>query len=126
MRRALGDGGPHFRQHLGARRRLVRRHADDGEVVGFIDAIPSPDLTPAETALKAEEDLSFQEFKEDFDRFLGQENPVRMLFRQFCKGISRPKAFASRLKLRVLVIRNIQRRLQRRMRQFLGSKNSRG
>ncbi len=94
---------------------------DDGEIV----SIPDPDPNPAETAIHKEDDARFEAFKQAFDAYLGNQRRLRGVFRCFCNGISRPKALASRLKLGVHVIQQIQRRLQRRMLEFLRSRDTR-
>ena len=120
------------RLHHRSENRLLRNEPDlalvtldDGEVVSITELVPEPSRQPDEAAIHEEDLVGFEEFKQAFERFLGNQPRLRQMFRCFCADIARPKALASRLKVGVRVIQQIQRRLRRKILEFLRIKNTR-
>ena len=120
------------RLHHRSENRLLRNEPDlalvtldDGEAVSITELLPEPSRQPDEAAIHEEDLLGYEDFKQAFERFLGNQYRLRQMFQCFCADISRPKALASRLKVGVRVIQQIQRRLRRKILEFLRIKNTR-
>ncbi len=94
----------------------------DGETVGVLEAFPAPGINPAEELMLKEDAAEFEQFKGRVHQFLGKERLLRQVFNCHCAGISKPKAMARKLKVPVRTIQKLQRRLERRMREFLALK----
>ncbi len=94
---------------------------DDGETVPFWETVPAPDRTPVEVLIH-NENAGLENFKKGFDAFLGRDLCLRRLFAFNCAGIFKPKALASKLKLKPRVVINRQKRLRARLTQFLNAR----
>jgi len=91
---------------------------DDGEPVRVIELIPSPEPNPLETILDEESAAETQRIAAQFDQYLGKERRLRRLFGLLHSGITRPKALARKLKLKVQAIASLRKRLARRLAGF--------
>jgi len=138
---ASGEGGPDLQKELKkAARRIVNRlhhrmeneimrnesdlapvETVDGETIGVLEAFPAPVLDASERLMLKEDEAGFEQFQTSVHRFLDKERLLRQVFACHCAEISTPKAIARKLKVPVRAIQKLQRRLVRRMREFLAS-----
>ena len=91
---------------------------DDGEPVRVIELIPSPEPNPLETILDEESAAETQRIAAQFDQYLGKERRLRKLLGLLHSGITRPKALARKLKIKVQTIASLRKRLARRLAGF--------
>jgi hypothetical protein len=98
---------------------LASVYIDDGEVCSFIETIPDPGGNPYENLVHKETDAEFEALKAQFREFLGREKRLKSLFNCCVNGIWQPRDLASRLHLSASATRNLQKRLKRRVHEFL-------
>jgi len=72
---------------------------DDGENLSVLEAAPAPGLDPSEELIQKEEQGEFEQLKERFHRFLGQDQLLKDLFGCLCAGILKRAAIARKLGL---------------------------
>ena len=98
---------------------LAPVHLDDGETCSFIETIPDPGDSPYDNIVRKETDAEFEALQSQFIRFLGRERHLKSLYTCYSNGIWQPRRIADSLHLSVPVTKNLQKRLKRRLRQFL-------
>ncbi len=94
-------------------------YIDDGEVCRFIETIPDPAGNPHDNLVHKETTDEFEALKTDFRKFLGREQRLKTIFTCYANGIWQPRDVASRLHMSASATRNLQKRLKRRLQQFL-------
>jgi hypothetical protein len=97
---------------------------DYGEVIAPLEMFPAQEPDPSEVLMAKEDAAECEQFKTRVHQFLGKEHLLRQVFACHCAEISMPRAIARKLKLPVRAIQKLQRRLERRMREFLALKAS--
>ena len=110
---------------------LVRSEADlapvpteDGEVINVAETLPAPQPGPLDSLMAREDEAEFDRFKERFREFLGPDQVLIQLFACYCDCISKPRAIAKELNVPIRAIQDLQRRLQRKLREFLDLRSS--
>ena len=98
---------------------LAPAYIDDGEVCRVIETIADPGGSPYENLVQKETDAEFESLKARFRKFLGREQRLKFLFTCYANGIWQPRDLASRLHLSASATGNLQKRLKRRVQQFL-------
>ena len=91
----------------------------DGEVIGALENFPAPDPDPAEEAIRHAETERLQSLKQQFILFLGDDQLLNDLFGCLCGGIVKRSAIARKLGLPTSLVTNAQKRLDRRLAEFL-------
>ena len=85
----------------------------EGNLVSPLELIPAPDIQPDEAIMRKESFIEFLKLKFRFEIFLAEERLISLLDLN-CAGISKPKALAARLRLKVRTIESLQKRLRRK------------
>ncbi len=96
---------------------------DDGENLSVLEAAPAPGLDPSEELIQKEEQGEFEQLKEQFHRFLGQDQLLQDLFGCLCAGILKRAAIARKLGLTPKLVTYAQKRLARRAAEFNRQRN---
>src|SRR5205814_1800502 len=91
--------------------------AEDGEPGSLLESVPDLSDNPLQALICKETSQEAQSLQTEFNRFLGQDHRLRSLLRCYTKGIRQPRLLAPKLKLSLSA--TIQKRLKRRLRQFL-------
>jgi hypothetical protein len=89
---------------------------DDGELISLIESLPAPETGPAETLIRQQDAEAGQ-----FRASLGKERRLKTLFDLLSAGITRRKALARKLRLRVRTVENLRKCLGRRWAAFSSS-----
>jgi len=97
---------------------------DDDETISRIETIADPRPNPADNAIIQENETKFEAFKHAFELYLGPERRLKNLFECLADGVTSPKAIAAHRKTRSRGLQALQRKLQRRMVEFLKAKSS--
>jgi hypothetical protein len=93
--------------------------ADDGEPGSLVESVPDLSDNPLQALLQKETSQEIQSVQSEFGRFLGHDHLLRSLLACQMNGIRQPRLLARQLKLSVPATKNLQKRLKRRLRQFL-------
>jgi len=114
------------RLHHRSENRLLRSEADlapaytdDGEPRPFIETILDSADNPYDNLVRQETNAEFEALRIHFRKFLGRERRLKSLFTCYENCIWRPRDIAARLHLSLAATRNLQKRLKRRLQQFL-------
>ena len=104
---------------------LQRLCAADEEELGTVsEAMPSPESSPAEAAMAAEDRGVWLLFKWTFVRFLKGDKEVGNVFECISEGLAKRGEIAKRLGMSPLAVKNAMKRLDRKLLEFQKSDRS--
>jgi len=98
---------------------LARAYSDDGEPRSIIETMRDPAANPRDYSVHKETAAEFESLRTDFRKFLGRDRRLKSLLTCYENGLWRPRDIAARLHLSIAATRNLQKRLKRRLHQFL-------
>ena len=91
---------------------------DDGETISILETIRAPEPGPAEELATKEERAELARVKQEVLTFLGEDELLKNLFTCHCDGVTKRAAIARRLQAGSNVVKNAQKRLERRVLEF--------
>ena len=97
---------------------------DDGEPVRIIELIPASEASPLQTLLDQETAAQTARLAAEFDLYLGKARRLKKLFALLYSGVSKPRALARTLKIRIKAVASLRKRLERRLADFYAAKTS--
>jgi hypothetical protein len=104
---------------------LLRNHLDlplipldDGELIDPINNVPDPDPDPAQTLAQNEKAAQLENLKARLRAFLAHDPQLRDLLACCFSGVCKPKAIAAKLALPRPKVKNLLRRLHRKITRF--------